>query len=352
VAALGDPLSCFVGQLRGVRPRPDPRRVRLDDADHLVDLERTDPTAGARAAGDRVRARDVRVAAVVQVKQRSLGPLEQDVLASGQGALDQPGRVVEVVAQAHAPRQRLIDQWFHFERLAAEPAQEHVLVGKDALEPIDQDRAIEQIFHPQPEPPGAVAVRRADPAPGRAHLRVGEARFVRLVEGHVVRHDHVRAAADPHAADVDPSLREHVELVDERHRVDHDAVADHRRHVRVEDAGRRQAELEHLVAADDGMSCVVAALIADDHADLLGKKVGRLALALVAPLEPHDHGRGHQANAPGQKKKTRAEWPETWIDVSRVIPPIARGIAATASPGRLTGRSMRLEARCLDPPCR
>ncbi len=56
-------------------------------------------------------------------------------------------------------------------------------------------------------------------------------------------------------------------------------------------------ELEDLVAADDGVAGVVAALVADDHRDLLGEEVGGLALALVAPLQPDDHRGGHYAPA-------------------------------------------------------
>ena len=121
-----------------------------------------------------------------------------------------------------------------------------------------------------------------------------EPRLVRPVEGDVVRHDHVRAAADADAGDVDAARGQHVELVDQRDRVDHDAVADDRRDVRVQHARRRQAQLEDLVAADHRVAGVVAALVAHDHRDLLGQEVGGLALALVAPLEPDDHGRRHQ----------------------------------------------------------
>ena len=114
------------------------------------------------------------------------------------------------------------------------------------------------------------------------------------VERHVVRHDHVRAAADPDARDVDAARGEHVELVDEGQRVDHDPVADDRGDVRIEHARRRQPELEDLVAVDHRVAGVVAALVAHDHRDLLGQEVGRLALALVAPLQPDDHGGRHQ----------------------------------------------------------
>ena len=89
VAALGDPGADLVVQLGRIRPGPDPRRVRLHDADDLVDLERPDPAAGAGAAGDRVRRGHVRIAAVVEVEQRALGALEQHVLAAAPAP---PGR--------------------------------------------------------------------------------------------------------------------------------------------------------------------------------------------------------------------------------------------------------------------
>ncbi len=88
--------------------------------------------------------------------------------------------------------------------------------------------------------------------------------------------------------DVDPARGEHVELADERLRVHHDAVPDDRRDVRVEHARRHEVELQDLVALDHRVAGVVAALVAHDHRDLLGQEVGRLALALVAPLEADD----------------------------------------------------------------
>ncbi len=101
--------------------------------------------------------------------------------------------------------------------------------------------------------------------------------------------------AHPHARDVDASGDEHVELADECRRVDHDAVPDHRRDVRIEDARRHEVQLQDLVALDHGVARVVAALVAHDHRNLLGQEVGRLAFSFVAPLQP-DHDRGwHQA---------------------------------------------------------
>ena len=97
-----------------------------------------------------------------------------------------------------------------------------------------------------------------------------------------------------------PRAVEHVELADQRLRVDDDPVADDRRDVRVEHARRDEVELEDLVAVDHRVAGVVAALVADDHRHLLGQEVGRLALALVAPLEPDDDRCRHQRDAPSE----------------------------------------------------
>ena len=52
---------------------------------------------------------------------------------------------------------------------------------------------------------------------------------------------------------------------------------------------------KRLTVDDDGVTGVVAALVADDQVHLLGDEVGELALALVAPLGADDDGRRHPA---------------------------------------------------------
>ena len=92
-----------------------------------------------------------------------------------------------------------------------------------------------------------------------------------------------------------PSRLEHVELGEQHARIDHDAVADDRRDVVVEDAARDELQGEGLAVDDDRVPGVVAALVADDQVHLLGDEVGELALALVTPLGTDDDGRGHGA---------------------------------------------------------
>src|SRR5437899_3212010 len=139
---------------------------------------------------------------------------------------------------------------------------------------------------PEPAASRPVLVGRPDPATRRPDARVGEPHLTRRVDRLVVRQDHVAGKARPQSRHVDSARGEAVELVDEGRRVDDDPGADDRDDVRVEDPRRHEVELEHLVAQHQRVAGVVAALIPDDDLGLLREEVGRLALALVAPLEP------------------------------------------------------------------
>ena len=86
---------------------------------------------------------------------------------------------------------------------------------------------------------------------------------------------------------------ERVDLANSVGQVDHDAVADHRDDVVVEDAARHELQGVALAADDDRVAGVVAALVAHDVAVLLGQQVDDLGLALVAPLGADDDGDGH-----------------------------------------------------------
>ena len=178
-----------------------------------------------------------------------------------------------------------------------------------------------------------------------------------LVEGYVVRHDHVRAPADADLCDVDPAAREHVQLRDQRRRVDDHAGADDRGDMRIEHPGRDEMELEDLVTRDDRMARVVPALVADDHRHLLGEEVGGLALPLVAPLEADDHGgwhvsapSGRDLARPGHEKAPR----RSARDLDRPLPCLASApLGGATDPGRSTAsRDDRcaLLARSLDLP--
>ena len=88
----------------------------------------------------------------------------------------------------------------------------------------------------------------------------------------------------------DPLLLEATDLFDERMRVEHHAVADHRQLARPHHARRQQRELVGHPVDDQRVAGIVAALEAYHDVGLLGEPIDDLSLALVAPLgADHDH---------------------------------------------------------------
>ena len=104
-----------------------------------------------------------------------------------------------------------------------------------------------------------------------------------------------------------PRDLERVDLVEQRRQVDHHAVADHRHDVVVQHAARHELQRVPLVADDDGVPGVVAALVAHHVGVLLGEQVDDLGLALVTPLGADDDGDGHfrERSVPHRRYRAR-----------------------------------------------
>jgi hypothetical protein len=85
-------------------------------------------------------------------------------------------------------------------------------------------------------------------------------------------------------ADVDPEVRELVDLLEQRLRIDDHAVADDADHALVEDPRGNQVEHELSSADIDGVAGVVAALIARHNRKVRRHQVDDLALAFITPL--------------------------------------------------------------------
>ena len=172
--------------------------------------------------------------------------------------------------------------------------QDLVLDVERGLDLLREDRRVEQVLHAHAQPRDLVPVGGADAPPGGADLGLAEVALGDPVDGDVVRHDQVRVVRDEQPARVDAALVEARELGEQHPRVDDDAVADDVRDPRREDPGRDQVQREGLpVRQHHGVARVVAALVAHDPLDALAVEVGRLALALVAPLRADEHHHGH-----------------------------------------------------------
>ena len=89
-----------------------------------------------------------------------------------------------------------------------------------------------------------------------------------------------------------PCARQLLDLGLQRPGIEHHAIADHRRRA-ADDSRREQRQLVDLLADDQRVAGVMAALEADDHVGAAGEPVDDLALALVAPLRADDGDVAH-----------------------------------------------------------
>ena len=291
VAAFGEPLADVVGELGGEGTGADARRVSLHDAEHVVDHARADAGPGAGGTGDAVRARHVRVRAVIDVEQRALRAFEQQRLAARACTLDRGRHVPDHRRDRLALRECLVARPREVDRLRLVVVDEHEIVQvEQALELLGEARGLEQVLHAQRAPRDLVLVRGADAAAGRADLqRRAERGLARLVERDVDRqHERARRRDDEARAHVDARLLELADLLHERRRRQHDAVADQDRHALAQHARRDEAQDRLASADDERVPGVVAALEAHDTLRALGQPVDDLALAFVAPLGADD----------------------------------------------------------------
>ena len=290
---VDEPVAVGVGQLGGERPGTDAGRVGLGDPDDAVDVAGAEAGAGARPAGGRVGRGDVGIGAVVEVEERRLGALEQQVLAGGEGLVQQSDGVGDERCEAGAEVGEAGDDVVHVERVTAGGGELAVLGDGSRLDVIGERRQVGHVAGAQPDTAGLVGVGRTDPLQRRADLVVAAHRLGDGVVRLVPREDEVGAAGDLEPGARDPPRLQRVDLVEQRRQVDDDAVADHRHDVVVEHAARDQLQGVTLAADDHGVPGVVPALVADDVAVLLGQQIDDLGLALVSPLRPDDDGDRH-----------------------------------------------------------
>ena len=137
---------------------------------------------------------------MIEVQERPLRTLEQDVVAASQGVLDEPGDVDEVRSEPAAPGQRLLDEWLRFEpRFRAQRGQDRVLLRQDPVELHPEDPRVEEVLEPEAGARRSILVGRPDPPPCRPDLRPGQTCLAGDVERPVVRQDQVAGEAGAEA---------------------------------------------------------------------------------------------------------------------------------------------------------
>ena len=189
--------------------------------------------------------------------------------------------------------QQVVQQSLFLERLGAQPAQQRVVVQQQLVELVRQGLRLGQVADADRTPGHLVLVGRADAAAGGADLALAAGRLARTVQRRMQRQDERRIVGDPQIGrgHVQPLFAHPLHLRQQRHRIDHDAIADHAQFA-ADQAGGQQAQPIGLVADDQRVPGIMAAL--EPHHDIgaAGQPVHDLPLALVTPLgADHRHVR-------------------------------------------------------------
>lgn len=149
--------------------------------------------------------------------------------------------------------------------------------------------AVEQVAHAQAATRDLVFVGWADAAAGGADLGFATGLFTGLVQRHVVRQDQRRRRADAQALAHRHALL--FQLGDFTHqgiRGNDHAVADQALHAFTQDTGRNQVQNGLLTVDHQGVTRVVATLVAHDGGSMFGQQIDDLAFALITPLGAQD----------------------------------------------------------------
>jgi len=104
----------------------------------------------------------------------------------------------------------------------------------------------------------------------------------------------VRAIADEEPpGHVDARRRQLIGFFQQGDGVHHEAVADHSFLPRLQNAAWNEPDDELLVADDDGVAGVMAALVAHHVVELVREQINQLALAFIAPLRAENDDVAH-----------------------------------------------------------
>ena len=309
MAALGHDPALFLLLVHGIvelgreRTFADASSVRLDYADHAIDVARGEAGADAGSAGGGIGGRHERIRTEVDVEHRALGAFEKDGLAGLLRLVEHWHRIADVGRELllHFPVDG--DEFFGIELVILDGAAgdidrialvhalvlEHAELGVRIVHLLadEIEEAVgEHVAAAQTRAGDLRRIGGADSAAGGADLLAGRAGgLFGLVERAVVEHDHLGAGGNEETAlRFDTGRPEGFDLLDEIDRVHHDAVADHANLAVVENAAGNEAKHALLAFRDDGMAGIRSALVAYDEIRLVGKNVDNLALAFISPL--------------------------------------------------------------------
>lgn len=232
---------------------------------------------------------------MVDVQERALSALHEDDLVLVQRLVQDERGVRDVRADLLAVAEQLLDDLAGLDRApVVELGEDLVLAVERGLDLLLQDRLVVEVLDTDTDTVDLVGVGRADAPAGGADLPLAEEPFRHLVDGGVIRRDQMRVTADQQLGRVHAAVVQPAQLGEQDRWVDDDSVTDHRSALRREDSGREEVERILLVAYDDRVAGIVAALVAHHVIHGSTEEVGGLSLALVTPLSTEQHKCGHR----------------------------------------------------------
>jgi hypothetical protein len=137
-------------------------------------------------------------------------------------------------------------------------------------------------------PGGLVGICRSISVQSGTNLVLLATLLLKLIEPFVEWQHEMGAIGDAHTRDIDAAVLKSTQLCDQGGKLDHNPGADHALNMRVEDARWHEPKLERAAVCLYGMTGVTPTVGSHDHGGIGGKRIGELALALVAPLTTHD----------------------------------------------------------------
>src|SRR6185437_2421175 len=187
LSALAQPLADVVGQLGRERPAADARCIRFCNPQNIMQVMRAYSSAGGRGAGDAVGGRDERIGAVVDVEERALRTLEQQVLARAVRVVQSARHVGDELREPRRERQRFVQGFLKADLfLVVKILEDKIMELEQLAELLCEARGVEEILQADRAPRHLVLVGRADAAAGSADLALALRRFARVIERRVI----------------------------------------------------------------------------------------------------------------------------------------------------------------------
>ena len=162
-----------------------------------MQIVRADTRARCRRPGNAVAGGDKRIRAVVDIEQRTLRALEQEVVAGGLRLVQEPRHIRHHRPDALGKSQRFLERLAKIDRRRLEVVFEHEVVQVEDLAQLRcKPLAIEEILQTDRTSRDFVLIGGPDAATGRADLAGALCRLARLIERDVVRQNEGTGFAD------------------------------------------------------------------------------------------------------------------------------------------------------------